>query len=121
MKMKNLLLGLTLLISGQVLSQTDVTIKEPFRIDYYGEVTNDFRVKIYPNPSLIGKVKMEWPDWAEVDKIQLNNTTTNQVRVIDVEKGIRKMTISDLVEGSYLVRFISEETILGIRKLKVID
>ena len=34
MKMKNLLLGLTLLISGQVLSQTDVTIKEPFRIDY---------------------------------------------------------------------------------------
>ena len=121
MKMKNLILGLTLLISGQVLSQTDVTIKEPFRIDYYGEVTNDFRVKIYPNPTLIGKNKMEWPDWAEVDKIQLNNTTTNQVRIIDVEKGIRKMTISDLVEGDYLVRFISEETILGIKKLKVID
>lgn len=121
MKMKNLLLGLTLLISGQVLSQTDVTIKEPFRIDYYGEVTNDFRVRIYPNPTLLGKVKMEWPDWAEVNKIQLNNTTTNQVRIIEVEKGIRKITVSDLIEGSYLVRFLDGDTILGIKKLKVID
>jgi hypothetical protein len=64
---------------------------------------------------------MEWPDWAEVNKIQLNNTTTNQVRIIEVEKGIRKIMVSDLIEGSYLVRFLDGDTILGIKKLKVID
>jgi hypothetical protein len=119
-----ILLGTALLISGQAMSQqTDLTEKNPFLVEsvYHGEVTSLFKVKIYPNPSYISTVKMEWVDWAEVDRIQMNNITTNQVKVLDVAKGVKKIMVSGLSEGTYTVTFSNQNEILGTRKIKVID
>ncbi len=119
-----ILLGTVLLISGQAVGQqTDITVKNPFLVEsiYHNDVTSLFTVKIYPNPSYTSTIKMEWVDWAEVDKIQMNNITTNQVKILDVAKGIRKVTVSGLSEGTYMVSFLNHNEILGTRKIKVIN
>jgi len=118
-----ILLGTSLLISGQVMSQTDFIEKEPINISsiYHNNLLENFRVRIYPNPSFIATVKMEWQDWAEITKVVLYNTNTNQSRIVEIEEGLRKVSISGLEEGTYIVKFYQKNTLFGTRKIKVID
>ena len=118
-----ILLGTSLLVSGQVMSQTDFIEKEPINISsiYHNNLLENFRVRIYPNPSFIATVKMEWQDWAEITKVVLYNTNTNQSRIVEIEEGLRKVSVSGLEEGTYIVKFYQKNTLFGIRKIKVID
>ena len=118
-----ILLGTSLLISGQVMSQTDFIEKEPINISsiYHNNLLENFRVRIYPNPSFIATVKMEWRDWAEITKVVLYNTNTNQSRIVEIEEGLRKVSVSGLEEGTYIVKFYQKNTLFGTRKIKVID
>lgn len=118
-----ILLGTSLLVSGQVMSQTDFIEKEPINISsiYHNNLLENFRVRIYPNPSFIATVKMEWQDWAEITTVVLYNTNTNQNRVIEIEEGLRRINVSGLEEGTYVVKFYQKNTLFGNRKIKVID
>jgi hypothetical protein len=118
-----ILLGASLLVSGQVMSQTDFIEKEPINISsiYHNNLLENFRVRIYPNPSFIATVKMEWQDWAEITRVALYNTNTNQSRIVEVEEGLRKISVSGLEEGTYIVKFYQKNTLFGNRKIKVID
>ena len=118
-----ILLGTSLLISGQVMSQTDFIEKEPINLTsiYHNNLLENFRVRIYPNPSFISTVKMEWQDWAEITTVVLYNTNTNQSRIVEVEEGLRKLNVSGLEEGTYVVKFYQKNTLFGTRKIKVID
>lgn len=118
-----ILLGTSLLVSGQVMSQTDFIEKEPINISsiYHNNLLENFRVRIYPNPSFIATVKMEWQDWAEITKVVLYNTNSNQSRIVEIEEGLRKVSVSGLEEGTYIVKFYQKNTLFGTRKIKVID
>ena len=118
-----ILLGTSLLVSGQVMSQTDFIEKEPINISsiYHNNLLENFRVRIYPNPSFIATVKMEWQDWAEITRVVLYNTNTNQSRIVEVEEGLRKISVSGLEEGTYIVKFYQKNTLFGSRKIKVIN
>ena len=118
-----ILLGTSLLVSGQVMSQTDFIEKEPINISsiYHNNLLENFRVRIYPNPSFIATVKMEWQDWAEITRVALYNTNTNQSRIVEVEEGLRKISVSGLEEGTYIVKFYQKNTLFGSRKIKVIN
>jgi hypothetical protein len=118
-----ILLGTSLLVSGQVMSQTDFIEKEPINISsiYHNNLLENFRVRIYPNPSFIATVKMEWQDWAEITRVVLYNSNTNQSRIVEVEEGLRKISISGLEEGTYIVKFYQKNTLFGSRKIKVIN
>lgn len=111
------LLSLALLTSGNAMSQFDF-IQKPTAIESTAE---DFRVRIYPNPSFISEIKMEWQDWAEVTTITLHNTTTNQTKIFEVEEGRRKARVTDLQEGMYIIKFYHKDTLFGTRKAKVIN
>ncbi len=121
MKIKNLVLGITLLMSVQAFSQTELIQKDPFSIESisHGEVSPQFKAKLYPNPTYLSMVKIVWPDWAEVEMIQMNNLTTNEIRIIEVPKGDRTILVSDLVTGAYVVKFVKENNVLGTAKLIV--
>jgi hypothetical protein len=118
-----ILLGTSLLVSGQVMSQTDFIEKEPINISsiYHNNLLENFRVRIYPNPSFIATVKMEWQDWAEITRVVLYNTNTNQSRIVEVEEGLRRISVSGLEEGTYIVKFYQKNTLFGARKIKVIN
>ena len=118
-----ILLGTSLLVSGQVMSQTDFIEKEPINISsiYHNNLLENFRVRIYPNPSFIATVKMEWQDWAEITRVVLYNNNNNQSRIVEVEEGLRKISISGLEEGTYIVKFYQKNTLFGSRKIKVIN
>jgi len=118
-----ILLGTSLLVSGQVMSQTDFIEKEPINISsiYHNNLLENFRVRIYPNPSFIATVKMEWQDWAEITRVVLYNNNNNQSRIVEVEEGLRKISVSGLEEGTYIVKFYQKNTLFGNRKIKVID
>jgi len=125
---KNIFLGTFILISGQAMSQDNALQKQPFGVEstVSGNLLNPsvsevFRANIYPNPTLIGKVKMNWPDWAEVTEINMILASTNEIKVINVEEGQTHVTASNLQEGVYIVRFMHKNQILGVRKLKVIS
>ena len=118
-----ILLGGSLLVSGQVMSQTDFIEKEPINISsiYHNNLLENFRVRIYPNPSFIATVKMEWQDWAEITRVVLYNNNNNQSRIVEVEEGLRKISVSGLEEGTYIVKFYQKNTLFGSRKIKVIN
>lgn len=123
----NIFLGTFILISGSVMSQDNAVQKQPFGLEstVSGNLLNPsvselFRANIYPNPTLIGKVKMNWPDWAEVTEIQMVHASTNEMKIINVEEGQTHVTASNLQEGVYIVRFMRKNQVLGMRKLKVI-
>ncbi len=118
-----IVLGTSLLVSGQVMSQTDFIEKEPINISsiYHNNLLENFRVRIYPNPSFIATVKMEWQDWAEITRVVLYNTNTNQSRIVEVEEGLRKISVSGLEEGKYIVKFYQKNVLFGDRKIKVIN
>ena len=83
-----ILLGTSLLIGGQALSQSDIPQKETFGLELISHNNLDlFKVKIYPNPSFISTVKMVWPDWAEITEVKMINISSNQERIIEVEEG----------------------------------
>tara|TARA_B100001057_G_scaffold37569_2_gene33929 strand:- start:539 stop:979 length:441 start_codon:yes stop_codon:yes gene_type:complete len=124
----NIFLGTFLLISGHAVSQDNMVQKQPFGVEstVSGNLLNPsfselFRANIFPNPTFIGKVKMNWPDWAEVTEVQMVLASTNEMKVISVEEGQTHITASNLQEGVYIVRFIRKNEVLGIRKLKVIS
>ena len=119
----NIFLGTFILISGSVMSQDNTIQKQPFGLEstvsgnlLNPSVSEAFKANIYPNPTLIGKVKMNWPDWAEVTEIQMVLASTNEMKIINVEE----VAASNLQEGVYIVRFIHKNVVLGMRKLKVI-
>ena len=118
-----ILLGASLLVSGQVMSQTVFIEKEPINISsiYHNNLLENFRVRIYPNPSFIETVKMEWQDWAEITRVVLYNNNNNQSRIVEVEEGLRKISVSGLEEGTYIVKFYQKNTLFGSRKIKVIN
>lgn len=123
----NIFLGTFILISGSVMSQDNAIQKQPFGLEstVSGNLLNPsvsevFKANIYPNPTLIGKVKMNWPDWAEVTEIQMVLTSTNEMKSINIEEGQTHVAASNLQEGVYIVRFIHKNVVLGMRKLKVI-
>ena len=118
-----ILLGTSLLVSGQVMSQNDFIEKEPINISsiYHNNLLENFRVRIYPNPSFIATVKMEWQDWAEITRVVLYNNNNNQSRIVEVEEGLRKISVSGLEEGTYIVKFYQKNIIFGSRKIKVIN
>jgi len=118
-----ILLGTSLLVSGQVMSQTDFIEKEPINISsiYHNNLLENFRVRIYPNPSFIATVKMELQDWAEITRVVLYNNNNNQSRIVEVEEGLRKISVSGLEEGTYIVKFYQKNTLFGSRKIKVIN
>ena len=125
---KNIFLGTFILISDQAMSQDNALQKQPFGVEstvsgnpLNPAVSQVFRANIYPNPTLIGKVKMNWPDWAEVTEIHMILASTNEIKVINVEEGQTHVTASNLQEGVYIVRFMRKNQILGVRKLKVIS
>lgn len=124
----NIFLGTFILISGSLMSQDNAIQKQPFGLEstVSGNLLNPpvsevFRANIYPNPTLIGKVKMNWPDWAEVTEIYMILASTNEIKVINVEEGQTHVTASNLQEGVYIIRFMRKNQILGVRKLKVIS
>ena len=117
-----ILLGTSLLIGGQALSQSDIPQKETFGLELISHNNLDlFKVKIYPNPSFISTVKMVWPDQAEITEVKMINISSNQERIIEVEEGERKIMVSGLDEGTYVVKFLMKNLILGSRKIKVIN
>lgn len=123
----NIFLSTFILISGSVMSQDNAIQKQPFGVEstVSGNLLNPpvseaFRANIYPNPTFIGKVKMNWPDWAEVTEIHMVLASTNQIKVIEVEEGQTHVTASNLQDGVYIVRFMRKNQVLGMRKLKVI-
>ena len=124
----SIFLGTFLLISGHAVSQDNMVQKQPFGVEstVSGNLLNPsvselFRANIFPNPTFIGKVKMNWPDWAEVTEVQMVLASTNKMKVISVEEGQTHITASNLQEGVYIVRFIRKNEVLGIRKLKVMS
>tara|TARA_B100000524_G_scaffold146844_2_gene73999 strand:+ start:15650 stop:16042 length:393 start_codon:yes stop_codon:yes gene_type:complete len=123
----NIFLSTFILISASVMSQDNAIQKQPFGVEsavsgnlLNPQVSDAFRANIFPNPTFIGKVKMNWPDWAEVTEIHMILASTNQIKVIDVEEGQTHVTASNLQDGVYIVRFMRKNQVLGMRKLKVI-
>ena len=118
-KITRTLLSLALLTSGNAMSQADFVQKEAITVESIYLLEN-FRVRIYPNPSFISTVRMEWEDWAEITTIILYNTNTNETKTIEVEGDLRKVSVSRLEEGKYIVKFYQKNTLFGTRKIKVI-
>ena len=123
----NIFLSTFILISGSVMSQDNAIQKQPFGVEstvsgnlLNPQVSDAIRANIFPNPTFIGKVKMNWQDWAEVTEIQMILGSTNENQVIDVEEGHMHVTASKLQDGVYIVRFMRKNQVLGMRKLKVI-
>ena len=122
-----LFLGAFIFISGNAISQDDLQQKDPFNVESTvgGNLLNPtsqiFRANIFPNPTLIAKVKMSWPDWAEVTQVQMILAATNQIKVLSIVEGQTLVTASNLEEGVYIIRFIRKNELLGTQKLKVIN
>lgn len=83
------------------------------------ESLEPFKALIYPNPSLTGKVKMSWLDNQNVDKIILLPDNFDNFVKIDV-KDVKEITIDNLENGYYYVKFYFNQELLATQKLKVI-
>jgi hypothetical protein len=88
--------------------------------DVLNPVTNPtFKAIIYPNPTFLGKVKMTWPDWAEVTTIVMSLIGSDDTKVLHVEN-LNAVSASELQDGIYVIHFLNQNKVLGVRKLKVI-
>ena len=83
------------------------------------ESLEPFKALIYPNPSLTGKVKMSWLDNQNVDKILLLPDNFDNFVKIDV-KDVKEITIDNLENGYYYVKFYFNQELLATQKLMVI-
>jgi len=113
------LLTLALLTSGNAMSQYDFIQKQD--VVESSNMLENFRVRIYPNPSFISEVKMEWEDWAEITTVELLNTDTGQTKIVEIEEGRRKVRIENLLEGNYIAKFYQKDTLFGTKKVIVIN
>jgi len=82
------------------------------------ETAEPFKALIYPNPSLTGKVKMSWMDNQDVDYIILIPDNFDNVVEIEV-KDVKEITIDNLENGHYYVKFYFNQQLLATQKLKV--
>ena len=124
------LLGATILLTGQLFGQS---IQSQEKLSYgqsavssFTDVLNPnfnatFKPVIYPNPTFIGKVKITWPDWAGVTKVQVIQLESEWVKEIEIAENQVEISVHDLQEGVYIVRFFKKNHLLGIRKLQVIN
>jgi|TARA_B110000305_G_scaffold19473_3_gene17994 hypothetical protein len=126
----NFLFGAALLMTGQLFGQS-IQSQENVNFDdlktsSFSDVVNpgsqgDFKAVIFPNPTLTGKVKITWPDWADVTLIQLIHSESGWVKDIDIAEEQKGIAVHDLNEGVYIVRFFRKNELLGSRKLRVIS
>ena len=125
----NILLSTFILISGTVMSQDNAIQKQPFSVEYTDSgnllTPTDFKAHIYPNPTFDGKVKMIWPDWADVSEIHMiltgpSQINTNLIKVIEIANEQKHVAVSNLHNGIYIIRFMRKNEVLGVQKLKVL-
>ena len=79
---------------------------------------NAFQVKIYPNPSITGKIKMQWLDGQNVDQIIILSQNSDSMLNFTV-KNQSELTVDGLENGKYFIRFYSNKKLLGIKQIKV--
>ena len=124
------LLGATILLTGQLFGQSiQSQEKLPYgqsAVSSFTDVLNPtfnatFKPVIYPNPTFIGKVKITWPDWAGVTKVQVIQLESEWVKEIEITENQVEISVHDLEEGVYIVRFFKKNHLLGTRKLQVIN
>ena len=82
------------------------------------ESTEPFKAMIYTNPSLTGKVKMSWMDNQNVDYIILVPDNFDNVVEINL-KDVKEVTIDNLENGYYYIKFYFQQNLLATQKLKV--
>ncbi len=82
------------------------------------ESAEPFKALIYPNPSLTGKVKMSWMDNQDVDYIILIPDNFDNVVEMNI-KDAKEITINNLEDGHYYVKFYFNQQLLATQKLKV--
>ena len=79
---------------------------------------NALEVKIYPNPSTTGKIKMEWLDGQNIDQIVIVAQGQDNMLNFFVKKQ-SELTVDGLENGKYFIRFYNNNKILGIKQVKV--
>ncbi|MDC3308646.1 hypothetical protein OAV26_00305 [Crocinitomicaceae bacterium] len=79
---------------------------------------NALKVKIYPNPSTTGNVKMEWANEQQIDQIIILSQGEDNKLNFYVKKQ-NELTVDGLENGKYFVRFYSQNKLKGIRQIKV--
>jgi len=79
---------------------------------------NALEVKIYPNPSTTGKIKMEWLDGQNVDQIVIIAQGQDNMLNFFVKKQ-SELTVDGLESGKYFIRFFSNKKLLGVKQIKV--
>ena len=82
------------------------------------EITEPFKAMIYPNPSFTGKVKMSWMDNQNVDYIILVPDNFDNVVEINL-KDAKEVTVDNLENGHYYIKFYFKQNLLATQKLKV--
>jgi hypothetical protein len=88
-------------------------------LDVSHNALNALKVKIYPNPSLTGKVKMMWSDAQQIDQIIILSQVQDQTLSFYV-KNQNELTVDGLENGKYFVQFYSQQKLKGIKQIKVI-
>ena len=79
---------------------------------------NALQVKIFPNPSLTGKIKMDWKDDQPVDQISIHQADQDKVLNFFVKKQ-SELTVDGLENGKYFVRFYFQNKVIGVKQIKV--
>ena len=79
---------------------------------------NTLDVKIYPNPSTTGKIKMEWLDGQNIDQIVIVAQGQDNMLNFFVKKQ-SELTVDGLENGKYFIRFYNNNKLLGIKQVKV--
>jgi hypothetical protein len=79
---------------------------------------NALKVKIYPNPSTTGKIKMDWLDGQNIDQIVILAQGQDNALNFFVKKQ-SELTVGGLENGKYFIRFYSNKKLLGIKQIKV--
>ena len=97
-------------------NETEIIIDD--LVNPHDDTAEPFKALIYPNPSFAGKVKMSWLDNQNVDKIILLPDNFDNVVEIDV-KDVKEITIDNLENGYYFVKFYFNQQLLATQKLKV--
>ena len=81
---------------------------------------NSFVVKIYPNPSLTGKIKMVWKDGQLVDQISIQEKSQGNPRDYFVKQQ-NELTVDGLENGKYFVKFYYQNKVIGVKQIKVMN
>ena len=98
-------------------NETEIIIDD--LVNPHDDTAEPFKALIYPNPSFTGKVKMSWLDNQNVDKIILIPDNFDNVVEMNI-KDAKEITINNLENGHYFVKFYFNQQLLATQKLKVI-